>query len=201
MKYQELKKALNKAYFTKLDILLQKLNVYDYQLSLWQKKGYINRLKKGIYFFIDEKENITAQEVSFLIYQPSYLSMESILSQYGLIPEMVYAQTGITTKTTRKFSNIFGNFTYRHIQPKLFFGYMPIETQFGKYLIAEPEKALLDYFYFNSGKIKNKKDIEELRINCDELRRIVDRKKIDSYLKEFDNQKLTRNINMLFEIC
>jgi hypothetical protein len=127
--------------------------------------------------------------------------MESILSQYGLIPEMVYAQTGITTKTTRKFSNIFGNFTYRHIQPKLFFGYMPIETQFGKYLIAEPEKALLDYFYFNSGKIKNKKDIEELRINCDELRRIVDRKKIDSYLKEFDNQKLTRNINMLFEIC
>ena len=110
MKYQEFKKALDKPYFTTLDILLKKLNVYNYQLSSWQKKGYVNRLKKGMYFFVDEKEKITSREVSFLIYQPSYLSMESILSHYGLIPEMVYAQTGITTKTTRKFSNDFGNF-------------------------------------------------------------------------------------------
>ncbi len=201
MKYQEFKKALNKPYFSRLDILLQKLNVYNYQFSLWQKKGYISRLKKGMYFFVDEREKITAREVSFLIHQPSYLSMESMMSHYGLIPEMVYIQTGITTKTTRKFSNDFGNFTYRHIHPRLFFGYIPIEMPFGKYLIAEPEKALLDYFYFNLGKLNNQKDIDELRINCEQLKLIIDRKKIDIYLKEFNIEKLTRKINLLLELC
>jgi predicted transcriptional regulator of viral defense system len=201
MKYQEFKNVINKPYFTGLDILLKKLNIYSSQLSLWQKKGYIGRLKKGVYFFADEKEKMIAEEVSFLICQPSYLSMEFMLSYYGLIPEMVYAKTAITTKTTRKFSNDFGNFAYHHILPKLFFGYVPMETAAGKYLIAEPEKAILDYFYFNLGKLNDCKDIEELRINCDELRRLVDRKKMNVYLKEFNIKKLTNNINILFEIC
>ncbi len=198
MKYQEFKKALDKPYFNILDILLKKLNVYGYQLSLWRKKGYISRLKKGMYFFVDEKEKMTQQEISFLVYQPSYLSMEAALSHYGLIPEMVHVQTGVTTKTTRKFSNDFGSFSYRHIQPKLFFGYIPIETKFGKYLIAEPEKALLDYLYFNLGRLNDQEDISGLRINHDELERIINRKKLESYLKEFNIEKLTRNINLLF---
>ncbi|MEI6587713.1 MAG: hypothetical protein WCO05_02060 [Candidatus Moraniibacteriota bacterium] len=198
MKYQEFKKSINKPYFNNLDILFKKLNVYAYQLSLWRKKEYIGRLKKGMYFFIEEKEKMIPQEISFLLYQPSYLSLESALSYYGLIPELVYAQTGVTTKTTRKFSNDFGNFGYRHIQSKLFFGYVAVETKFGKYLMAEPEKALIDYFYFNSGKINDQKDVSELRINQDELKRIIDRKKLDFYLKEFDIEKLTRSINMLF---
>jgi hypothetical protein len=201
MKYQELKKSIDKPYFTNLDILLKGLNIYAYQLSTWKKKNYIGRLKSGIYFFVDEKEKITPQEVSFLIYQPSYLSMESMLGCYGLIPEIVYGQTAITTKATRKFSNDFGNFTYRHINPKLFFGYTPVETPFGKYLIAEPEKALLDYFYFNLGRINDQKDIDELRINGEELCRIMDRKKIDAYLKEFNIEKLSSTINILFKSC
>jgi hypothetical protein len=201
MKYQEFKKAIDKPYFTNLDILLKKLNIYNYQLSTWKKKNYIGRLKSGIYFFVDEKEKITPSEVSFLIYQPSYLSMESMLGYYGLIPEIVYGQTAVTTKTTRRFSNDFGNFTYRHINPKLFFGYVPVETPFGKYLIAEPEKALLDYFYFNLGKINDQKDIDELRINSEELCRIMDRKKIDAYLKEFNIEKLSNIINILFKSC
>jgi hypothetical protein len=201
MKYQEFKKAINKPYFTNLDILLNKLNIYNYQLSTWKKKNYIGRLKSGIYFFVDEKEKITPLEVSFLIYQPSYLSMESMLGYYGLIPEIVYGQTALTTKITRKFSNDFGNFTYRHINPKLFFGYVPVETPFGKYLIAEPEKALLDYFYFNLGKINDQKDIDELRINSEELCRIMDRKKIEAYLKEFNIEKLSSTINILFKSC
>jgi predicted transcriptional regulator of viral defense system len=184
-----------------LDILLKKLNVYNYQLSLWKKAGYINNLKRGIYFFTDEKEKITAGDISFLIYQPSYLSLEFALSHYGLIPEMVYASTAVTTKTTRKFSNDFGNFVYRHILPSLFFGYVSVETSVGKYLIAEPEKAILDYFYFNLGKINSREDIEEIRINCEEFRHLIDRNKMNFYLKEFGIRKLADNINILFEIC
>ena len=201
MKYQEFKKSLGKPYFSVLDIALTHSKVYNYQLSLWLRKGYIGRLKRGLYFFVDEKEKITPQEVSFLLYEPSYLSLESMLSYYGLIPEVVYAHTAVATKTTRKFSNEFGDFIYHHIHPRLFFGYSPVELAHGKYLAADPEKAVLDYFYFNLGKIKNRQDIVELRINGDEFNRVVSRTKIYSYLKEFNIKKLDDAVTLLFDIC
>lgn len=201
MKFQEFKKIINKPYFSVSDISFVRTDTFLQQLDLWKNKGYLGRFKRGLYFFVDDEPHISSQEVAFLLYQPSYISMETMLVYYGLIPEMVYSQTCITTKTTRKFFNNFGNFTYRHIKPELFFGYIPVETKFGKYLIAEPEKALIDYFYFNLGKIENKDDISELRINCEELKKIIDRKKLDRYLEEFDIKKLKEKINLLFELC
>ncbi len=201
MKYQDFKKIINKPYFSTLDIVLKDINVYNYQLSLWQKKGYLGHLKRGLYFFTEQENLFSIQEISFLLYDPSYISMESALSYYGIIPEMVYAQTAISTKTTRKFSNKFGHFIYRHINPRLFFGYNPVELSFGKYLMADPEKALLDYLYLNLGKINDENDIVELRINCLELKKIINIKKINAYLREFNMRKLERTVNKLFEIC
>lgn len=197
MKYQEFKNAINKPYFSRMDLLLSKVDFFEHQLSLWRKNGYLEHIKRGWDVFSDEKEKLSSEEISFLIYQPSYLSLEYALSHYGIIPEMVFAKTCVTTKTTRKFSNSFGVFSYRHIQPKLFFGYTPVETPSGKYLLAEPEKALLDYLYFNRGKIRTEEDISELRINMDELKKITDRKKFETYLREFNVQKLDRIIHAI----
>ncbi len=197
MKYQELRKLINKPYFSRMDILLNDCMVFNYQLSLWKKKGYIESLKRGLYVFIDDREKILAEEISFFLYEPSYLSLEFALGYYGIIPEMVFAKTAVTTKTTRKFSNGFGLFSYRHIHPKLFFGYTSIDTEFGKYLLAEPEKALLDYLYFNLGKINNEKDISELRMNKEELRKIINQQKLTAYLAEFGIQKLARITRMI----
>ncbi len=200
MKYQDFKNAINKPYFSVLDIYIQKLKVYNYQISVWQKKGYIKKLKRGFYYFSDQENNIDPREISFFIYQPSYLSLETALSYYGLIPEMVYANTAVTTKANRKHNNFFGNFIYRHLKPKLFFGYQVIETRRGKYLIAEPEKALLDYFYLNLGQINDKQDIEELRFNYQELKKI-NKSKIKKYSKEFNIKKLDKMINLLLKLC
>jgi hypothetical protein len=197
MKYQDFKKAINKPYFSRMDILLNKIDVFGHQLSLWRKKGYLENIRRGLDIFSDEKNRLSAEEISFLVYQPSYLSLEYALSHYGIIPEMVFAKTSVTTKTTRTFSNGFGIFSYRHIQPKLFFGYIAKDTTFGKYLLAEPEKALLDYLYFNLGKINDEKDISELRINSEELKRVVDKKKLDRYLQEFGIQKLEKITRMI----
>jgi hypothetical protein len=197
MKYQEFKNALNKPYFRKLDILIHSLTVFDYQLSLWKKKGYIESVKRDLFVFSDEKEKLSSEEISSMLYEPSYLSLEFVLGYYGIIPEMVFAKTAVTTKTTRKFSNGFGLFVYRHIQPKLFFGYVAVDTAFGKYLLAEPEKALLDYLYFNLGKINNEQDVAELRINKEELLKIIDQKKLETYLGEFGTKKLERVIRMI----
>jgi predicted transcriptional regulator of viral defense system len=200
MKYQDFKNIINNPYFSTLDIHIKKLRVYNYQISYWQEQGYISRLKKGFYYFNDQVENINPKEISFFIYRPSYISLETALSNYGLIPEMVYSHTAITTKANRKINNHFGNFSYRHIHPRMFFGYKSISTKNGKYLIAEPEKALLDYFYLNLGQINDEQDIKELRFNLQEIKKI-DKKKIKKYLREFNIKKLDKMINLLLKLC
>jgi len=197
MKYQDFRRAFKKPYLSRMDILLSGIDVFGHQLSLWRKKGYLENVKRGLDIFSEDKEKLSPEEISFLLYQPSYLSLEYALSYYGIIPEMVFTRTAVTTKTTRKFSNNFGAFSYRHIQPKLFFGYSAQNTEFGKYLLAEPEKALLDYLYFNLGKINDEKDISELRMNGEEIKRNIDRKKLKRYLDEFGAQKLERITSLI----
>jgi len=199
MKYQDLYKIIKKPFFSRLDIDILGLKVCNYQFTFWIKKGYIERVKRGLYVFSDRKSWVSPEEISFLIYEPSYISLEYALSHYGFIPEMVYSITAVTPKVTRRFANKFGNFIYRKIKPELFFGYKIMETESGKYLLAEPEKALLDYFYLNSKNINSKEDIEEMRLNREMVKSAVDRKKLEFYLEKFDSQKMRRIIKIIFE--
>jgi predicted transcriptional regulator of viral defense system len=198
VKYQEFRKSIKRPIFSYLDIWTQRLPVFQYQLSSWKKKGYISSLKRGLYFFCDKKEIIRSEEVAFFLYEPSYISLESALSFYGIIPEIVYATTSISTRVTRKFSNNFGEFIYRQIKPALFFGYIPFETIAGKYLLAEPEKAFLDYIYFNLGRLNLEGDIAELRLNQEGIN-TLDQKKIKQYLKEFNIKKMYRIVETLIK--
>lgn len=199
MKYLDFKKAINKPYFSWQDIRLKNLKIFNYQLSLWKKRGDILRLKRGLFVFSEEKENLSIQEASFLLCEPSYISLESVLSHYGFIPEMVYSITSVTPKTTKKFKNDFGNFIYHHIKPDLFFGYVSNGTEYGKYLMAEPEKALLDFLYLKSGEIENENDVSELRLNVEEMKKIIDMKKLSGYAREFNIAKMNKLINLIFK--
>jgi hypothetical protein len=69
----------------------------------------------------------------------------------------------------------------------------------GKYLLAEPEKALLDYFYFHLGKIEGSDDIEELRMNYHEIQEKIDRKKFLAYRSQFRIEKLNRVTDRILE--
>jgi len=188
MKYQEFEKKIEKPFFSKEDIKISDFKIYNHQFSDWTKKGYLQRLKRGFYIFSNKKRELDPKEIAFHIYNPSYISLESALSFYGAIPEIVYSVTCITTKANRRFNNIFGNFIYRNIRPDLFWGYNVFETKHSKYLLASREKALLDFLYLN--KIDNDK-FEELRINEDFLKSI-DREKLNIYLKEFKSSNLKK---------
>jgi hypothetical protein len=100
--------------------------------------------------------------------------------------------TCITTRNNRKFTNSFGNFIYRNIKPSLFFGYKVVETKNSKYLLADPEKALLDYLYLNS---TDENGFDELRINKEG----IDKDKLLIYAKEFNSKKIQNLI--LNKIC
>jgi hypothetical protein len=192
MKYNELTAAIKSPVFSRNDLALSGHKVFDYQLSLWVKKGYLVRLKNGIYAFSREKEKLRGEGIAFLLCQPSYLSLESALSWYGFIPEIVYAYTSVTARITRTFENDWGRFIYRHVKSELFWGYVEMKTDHGPYLLAEPEKALLDYIYLNLARINNEDDFENIRLNEEQIENTLNKDKFMMYLKAFGGKKMEK---------
>ncbi|KFC21517.1 Transcriptional regulator, AbiEi antitoxin, Type IV TA system [Epilithonimonas lactis] len=102
-------------------------------------------LKKGLYVWNSDSlpENFS---IANILYTPSYISVESALSFYGLIPERVFSVSSMTFKTSKKFSNSLGNFEYIKIPtPYYSFGIKRISIRDGQFcLMATGEKALMD---------------------------------------------------------
>src|SRR5680860_947179 len=196
MKFLELKSELKDFTIFSLNEIRNIEPVFHRRrLNEWQDKGYIKKVVRGYYIFSDLR---ISEEILFKIanriYLPSYISLESALSYYHLIPESVYGITSISTRKTYHFVTSIGEFIYRAVKPPLFFGYDLIKFQ-EKYLkMASMEKALLDYFYLHSD-IETEQDFDSLRINKEMFFEQMDEKKLMSFLEKFNQKKLTGIIN------
>jgi predicted transcriptional regulator of viral defense system len=109
------------------------------------KKGSIGRVERGRYY-VSARSN--EYEIASSIVQPSYISMVSALSYYGLttqIPRIVYV---VSTKRHRPIRNVQGlDIVFRKIKKPMMFGYS--KKSGGNVFMADPEKAIVDIFYFN----------------------------------------------------
>lgn len=193
MKYTQLSRIIKGPLFTRQDLRQRGWPVFGYQLTLWQKQGYIIKIKNGVYLFEDRLNEVVPEALAGTIYSPSYISLEKALSIYGFIPEIVYGITSVTSRTTRTFKNRVGEYTYRHLKPSLFFGYR--ET--AGYLLAEPEKALLDFLYFNRGRIKSREDLDDYRFNRQRILKGVSGKKLSHYLARFKDEKMQKIVKWI----
>ena len=105
------------------------------------------------------------------IYAPSYISLESALSYYELIPEAVYAITSVTAKRSNTFNTPFGEFTYHHLPEANFY----TEVQIIKddnylFFVAKPWKAICDYIFCYKKNWHSLEPLENsLRINIEDL--------------------------------
>jgi len=171
-------------------------NFYRIQLDRWQKKGYIKRIKKGYYYFTDKEidQNFLFY-LSNKIYSPSYVSLEKAFQYYDFIPEEIFQITSVSSKKTSKFTTSIGNFSYRHIKPSIFFGYRMLYYEKQKILLAEPEKAVLDYLYLNP-RLKAADDFCEMRINKQEFLEKIDFTKLQRFMKAFENKSLSRRVKI-----
>ena len=174
--------------------------ILRWNLVQWQKKGLVIKLKRGLYV-LNEKDRKISPSRTFIanaLYSPSYVSNEYILRYYSLIPEMVVDLTSVTTKKTNKFENAFGTFRYQHLKEELLFGFTKEEDENGfPVLIAEPEKALLDFFYFNQKEFKNKeKEIFALSYRFQNFERIR-KKKLKDFAKRYNNKVILDIVNNL----
>lgn len=198
MKYLDFFNTFQWPIFSLQDLRIAKIKILPVQLSQWVKNGYLIKLKNGIYAFSERKSGLGLEVISRYLYEPSYISLERALSKHGLIPEIVYNVTAVTTRKTMTLKNVFGVFIFRNIKKDLFFGYNKIKENGNVYFLAEPEKALLDFLYLNAAKINNTDDVDGLRLNEIVLGGL-NRKKIKEYLKIFNSRKLERIGALIFK--
>lgn len=147
------------------------------KVSRLEKKKIIKKLIKGKYIFLFNQPQ--DYFVANYLYQPSYISLETALSFYGIITGFPYKITSITPKKTKNIIIENKEFSYIQILPSLFFGYEKKDN----FLIAEKEKALLDYLYLYTKGLRNF-DKEEFDLKA------VNKKKLYLYAKNFGNKKI-----------
>ena len=154
-------------------------------LYRWRKSGWICALKKGLYELTYPRDFVIPDmHIANKLYSPSYVSLETALSNYSIIPEVSMAVTSITTKPTRRFKNRHGLFVYRTIKPEAFKGYYVERQGAFDILTAEPEKALIDYLYFKG--LRGKKlDLTGERIDITAVKRL-NKRKITDYAKLYN---------------
>lgn len=119
------------------------------------KTGELVQVKRGIYVPGPKLgvENPTGFLLANHLLGPSYVSLESALSYWEMIPERVYEISSITLKNSKKYTTPVGRFVYLHAAlPYYAFGIKRVQlTKKQAVLIASPEKALCDKIVMTSG--------------------------------------------------
>lgn len=159
-------------------------------LSAYTRKGFFIKIKNSFYITKTSKPNDF--EISNKIYRPSYISFETALSYHNVLPEIVYSITSATSKASREYVILDKSFIYHRIKEELFFGYNAIKINGQTILMADKEKALLDYIYFVA--LKKKPDNDRLNIKD------ISVPKIKKYLKKYSNSLLEEKIKKLLTI-
>lgn len=163
------------------------------QVAFWLKKGYLKKIKHGLYVLAKNSGDIDPMLLAGKIYAPSYLSLEFALNYYGIIPDIPGTYTSVTSRTTKYFKNPFGNFTYQKIKAEIFTGYETKTEKNVSFNIATPEKALVDYIYLNKNKLKEEAAFwREMRIDDDFRFKI-------NMLNSYKNMLKDKKVNRLIE--
>lgn len=108
------------------------------------RSGLLQRLMKDVYVLTDKPADLAL--IAHLLYQPSYLSFESVLFKYGVINQPPFGATFATTRRSKKLDLGNSEFWFSQIKPALWWGFK-VENNL---LEADLEKAITDMLYLRS---------------------------------------------------
>jgi predicted transcriptional regulator of viral defense system len=169
------------------------------QLDRWVKSGRLIQLRRGVYSVAPpyRAEEPHLFLVANHLRKPSYVSLQSALSYYGMIPEVVPVTTSVTTGRPETLETPLGSFVFRHLKKIAFFGYADTEISRGQSaFLASPEKALLDLLYLTPGS-DSPEYLEELRFEPTDH---FDWKAFRGHTERLKSRKLKRAVEILFRI-
>ena len=158
---------------TVLKTYLGNLKYPKNKISNMEKSGELIRLKKDLY--VNGRFPISKELIANHLYGVSYISLETALAYYGMIPERVYLVRSITTRRAKTFSTPLGNYEYKTVSADYFSIGLRQEIVENKYafLIAQPAKVVCDMIVatpnlrLQSALAMQNYLIEDLRIDFD----------------------------------
>jgi predicted transcriptional regulator of viral defense system len=158
-------------------------------LGRWVRQGYLIRLRQGYYAFPEYRESTEfALYFANIIYKPSYISLYTALSFYGIIPETVPQITSVTTLKTITFSNDYGEYSYKNIKPEMMFGYNLREMEGDRRIMfATP--------FYNT-----ESELEELRLDESYMEDDFNAERLTEFSDRIGSKALSNRIEMLKKI-
>lgn len=149
----DLNKLCKKTFFTVDDIA----NVYDINMdyarviaSRYTKKGIFKKIKKNIYVLSFRWQTLGIEDlfrISTFLRVPSYISLTTALSYYGVTTQMQQnTLESLTTKITKRYEVDNVIFSFYKVKEMYFTNY----EKMNGFFIAKPEKAYLDAVYLYS---------------------------------------------------
>ncbi len=117
-------------------------------LRRYEARGLVERVSTKIYIN-HFNQQFSPRDLVNVLRPRSYISLESALVERGIITQSPSILTCVTPGYPQSFRGKSVSIVYRKISPELYWGYEEKATRYNNYLIAEPEKALLDWIYLN----------------------------------------------------
>lgn len=154
------------------------------RLERLAQKKLIGRIKHGLWGKIYDKRFSPLLVVPFLLPgQQCYVSFISALHMHGIISQIPQVVTVASTAHSKNIATTVGTFRIFQLAPSFFDGFEWSAN--GAYLIATPEKALIDCLYISSRKGRQFAHFPEL-----ELRKNFDRKKAMMWVNRIKDQNI-----------
>ncbi len=168
------------------------------QLTRWVNNGRIYQLRRGLYSIAPpyQKKKPHPFLIANHLQQASYVSLQSALAFYGLIPEIVNITVSVTTGRPDRLKTPLGTYEFRHIKTNLLFGYQMTDLEGQSALVATPEKALLDLVYLTPGG-ESLIYLQELRLQNVDL---LDLDLLKKQSEVFDSPKMRRAIKGISQL-
>jgi predicted transcriptional regulator of viral defense system len=150
------------------------------------KARVLQRVERGKYILKGAEVGDFA--LATFLYSPSYVSFESALNFHGILSQFPYEISSATTRKplTKTFED--KTFSYFRIKKELFFGYEKRED----FLIALPEKALLDQLYFWAKGLKAA-DLSEFDLSA------IRKSRLKEFLSRYPRTKQTKKVGQVFK--
>ncbi len=130
-----------------LETVLGNYSATRMKISRLVKEGVLVRLRRD-FFCLGPKYSQKLIEHGVIandLYGPSYVSFETALSLYGLIPERTYLTMSAVIRRGKYYKTPFGSFGYYQVPESVWgIGVRVEHTANGAYMMANPTKALCD---------------------------------------------------------
>lgn len=148
--------------FTVTDVLklfnIQSSNTLKHLLHRLKQEKIIERLIKGKYVFLYAKREPSDFEIASFLLSPSYVSLESALSYYGILEQFVYGIISVTTQKSHEFKVRGKRYTYVRVKPEYYEDFIKLDN----FLIATKEKAIFDFAYLTYNGLRSKQTLQDI---------------------------------------